>query len=110
VEAYAVCADAGALPHWSIKRSRSVSSSSAVKAKAAVCPTNRTAGARHWYQHQPPRGNVVLQVARPSRAGDIARAQAHEDVDGYSGDWSLAAYAICATPPSGYVIPLRTML
>jgi hypothetical protein len=49
-------------------------------------------------------GNVVLQVARPSASGDIARAQAHEDADGYSGGWSVTAYAVCAPPPPGYEV------
>jgi hypothetical protein len=50
-------------------------------------------------------GNVVLQVARPSGPGDIARAQAHEVAGGYTGKWSVTAYAVCVpTKPAGYQV------
>jgi hypothetical protein len=50
-------------------------------------------------------GRVVLQVARPSHPGDLARAQAHEVPTGYDGNWTLTSYAICMkSKPVGYTV------
>jgi len=43
-------------------------------------------------------------VARASGTGDIARAQAHEDADGFTGNWSVVSYAVCVQPPAGYEV------
>jgi hypothetical protein len=110
VKAYAMCAKP--LPGLHIVQSPSGPVSSTPRQDAAaVCPDGQRVigtGARISAIS----GDVVLQVARPSGPGDIARAQAHEDADGYSGTWSVIAYAICAPPPDGYDIvfdasPLR---
>lgn len=81
-----------------------MTSSSSVKAVAAGCPPGRRVlgtGVRI----SKPRGRVVIQVARTSGPGDIARAQAHEAAGGTDANWSVTAYAICAVAPSGFVIP-----
>jgi hypothetical protein len=110
VTAYAMCAKP--IPGISIKTaSTPLWSSSSVQATAAVCPAGQRvigSGAKSSNSS----GNVVLQVARPSHPGDIARAQAHEGAYGYAGYWNVTAYAICAPPPSGYEVvfdesPLR---
>ena len=51
-----------------------------------------------------PGGEVALQVARASIDGRLARVQAHEEADGYSGSWSVVAYAVCVDRPPGYEI------
>ncbi|MDX6533514.1 MAG: hypothetical protein QOF68_1258 [Gaiellales bacterium] len=110
VNAYAMCAKP--LPGLHIVQSPPIpASSTAAQATAAVCPGGERVigtGARISTIS----GDVVLHVARSSGPGDIARAQAHEDADGYSGTWSVTAYAVCAPPPDGYEVvfdpsPLR---
>jgi hypothetical protein len=109
VQAYAICADAGSLAHWQIYSADSALSSSPAHATAKACPRGQRvlgtgASIENQFTHDP-NGQVVLQVARSSQTGDIVRAQAHEDVDGYPYRWRVKGYAICATPPRGYVIP-----
>jgi len=100
--AYAMCAKP--IPGMNIYTSPPQPASSApVRATAAVCPAGQRVigtGARSSDSS----GQVVLQVARPSHPGDIARAQAHEVPSGYPGSWTVTAYAICAPPPSGYEV------
>lgn len=103
LEAYAICADAGALSGYQIVAASSTSSSLSRQAAAAVCPTGKRAlgsGARIGN----PGGEVGLQVARASGTGDITRGEAHEDANGYAGTWWVSAYAICVYPPAGYEV------
>ena len=107
LKTWAVCADA--LPGQHIVRASTPKTSSAKKAVAVACPPGErvigSGGARHRRLSEARfRGRVHLQVARPSATGDIARAQAHEGVNGYPGKWWLTAYAICAPPPEGYQV------
>ena len=107
VQAYAMCANP--LPGWHIVQATTTQSSQPMQATAAVCPSGERVigtGARvststgdNAYV-----GEVVLQVARPSGPGDIARAQAHEDANDFPLPWSVTAYAICVAPPPGYQI------
>jgi hypothetical protein len=103
VIAYAMCAKDSNPSSWlnglDIVRQPTGSATSDVRATAAVCPAGKvvigTGG--------------VLQVARPSHPGDIARVQAHEDVNGYfrngyPASWSVTAYAVCAPKPPGYTV------
>lgn len=104
VVAYAMCADAGSVSNIDIKVAATDASSDPVQATAAVCPSGQRAlgsGARINNQsgHQ-----VGLQVARASGTGDITRAQAHEDADGFLGNWNLVAFAVCADRPPGYEV------
>jgi len=52
-------------------------------------------------------GGVMLQVSGAWNTGDRAGAQAQEVPGGYSGNWSLTSFAICAKPPSGYAVHSR---
>jgi hypothetical protein len=102
VRAYAMCAPP--LPGLKIVRSQPAALSSvAAQATAAVCPAG-TRALGSGASISTLGGQAVLQVARPSSIGDITRALAHEDVAGYSGDWSVTAYAVCANPPAGYEV------
>lgn len=102
VRAYAMCTSA--LPGLKIVASLPTAlSSAAAQATAAVCPAG-TRALGSGASISTLAGQAVLQVARPSGTGDITRALAHEDVDGYSGSWSVTAYAVCANPPAGYEV------
>jgi hypothetical protein len=46
-------------------------------------------------------GQVALRVARPSDALKSVTASGAEDQNGFAGNWQVAAYAVCATPPAG---------
>jgi hypothetical protein len=100
VFAYAMCANP--LPGLNIVSKSTTPSSNSMQATAASCGgvvigTGASVSTRT--------GNVVLQVARPSGPGDIARVQAHEVPAGYSGSWSVTSYAVCVpTKPAGYTI------
>lgn len=101
VQAYALCADPVA--GMRIVSTATASSSTAVQATSAVCPGGtRALGSGASITN--PQAQVALQVARASGPGDIVRAQAREDADGYSGSWSVTAHAVCAPAPPGYEV------
>lgn len=99
LDAVAICANP--LPDmFMIGRTTSPSSSS-VQNSAVGCPWVIGTGARISTAS----GRVVLQAALPLDPGSLARARAHEVPAGYSGTWSVTAYAICVpTRPAGYTI------
>jgi hypothetical protein len=102
VVAYALCANKNALSQWDIVPAQTFLSSQPVQTAEAVCPAGtRVIGTGGKIVN--PAGRVALQVARASGTGDIARVRAHA-ADGYTGNWSVAAYAVCVTPPSGYQV------
>jgi hypothetical protein len=71
---------------------------------AAPCPSGMRALGAGARINNPGDHEVGLQVARASGTGDIVRAQAHEDANGYDRSWSLTAFAVCATTPRGYEV------
>ncbi|MPY97994.1 MAG: hypothetical protein GEU97_08330 [Actinophytocola sp.] len=102
VQAYAICANPMS-GHQIVTGTTSYSSQSRQHAKA-VCPSGKRAigsGARVNYAST---GEVALQIARASGSGDITRAQAREEANGYSGNWNVTAYAVCVQPPYGYEV------
>jgi hypothetical protein len=104
VTAYAICAFPALLHGYEIVASPLTAlSSQSPQATAAVCPSTKRVlgvGARISSLE----GQVDLEVARASGSGDIARAQAHEDADGYTGSWRVTAFAVCVNPPDGYQV------
>lgn len=101
VTAYAVCADP--LPGLNIVLKSTTPSSTSMQATTASCGGGVVLGTGASVNTST--GRVVLQVARPSAPGDIARAQAHEVAAGYTGNWSVTAYAVCVpTQPAGYQV------
>jgi hypothetical protein len=99
LEAYAICANP--LPDMFLIARTSNPSSSSVQNSAVGCPWVIGTGARI----STPSGRVVLQAALPLAPGSFARARGHEVPAGYSGTWSVTAYAICVpTKPAGYTI------
>lgn len=102
MQAYAMCVPAASLPGLHIVPASNATSSDPAPPQAiAFCPANERAmgsGARLSNRN----GEVYLQVARASGPGDIVRAQGHEDADGFSGQWFVTAFAVCAPPPPGY--------
>jgi hypothetical protein len=106
VTAYALCANPDYVPGLRII-SKTTSPSSQPKQAVATdqCPSwQRVIGTGAEIHN--PRGRVALQVARASGPGDIARAQAHEDVKDpeHLLPWSVTAYAVCADKPPGYQV------
>jgi hypothetical protein len=93
IAAYAMCADP--LTGLHIVSNTTAPATTDAQATAAVCPRHeRVIGTGASVSAL--RGNVSLQVARPSKPGDIARARAHEQVGGFLGRWHLTAQAVCA--------------
>ena len=93
-------------PGWHINPEFTDTTSSPQDAIAAACDNGATqrvigTGARAEVAAGA-EGEVVLQVARASGPGDIARAQSHEDANGFLGTHWLGAYAICMNTPKGY--------
>ncbi len=98
LDAYALC---GNMPAGYFVTSGSVArSSSSVKQAIATCPDGKLAiGSGALINNSD--GEVSLQTARSSEPRDIVRAVAKEDANGYAGEWSLSAFAICVDPRSG---------
>jgi hypothetical protein len=104
VQAYAICASPSGLSGYKLESTNNgVTSSPVEMSTAAACLDGKRAiggGARITN----PGRDVALQMARASGSGDIFRAAAHEDPNGYSDDWTVDAYAICVNQPSGYQV------
>ena len=101
VRATAICAPA--LANMSIAYGYTPSSSASTQLATAVCPAGRKVvgtGGTAYNAY----GQAGLQVMRASTDGTRVYAQAHEDPDGYAGDWYVFAWAVCATAPAGYQI------
>jgi hypothetical protein len=99
LEAHAICANP--LPGMFMIAYTTSPSSSSVQNSAVGCPWIIGAGARISTAS----GRVVLQAAIPFAPGSLARARGHEIPAGYSGTWTVTAYAICVpTKPAGYTI------
>jgi hypothetical protein len=93
--AYAICADADALPGYEITHQQTAESSADFQHTAAQCPGQKhVIGTGAGIDHA--NGQVGLQALRPADALDRAHATAHEDPSGYGQTWSLHAWAICA--------------
>jgi len=107
VLAQAVCApDPGRRLDPVIIESRSPASSDGVRTAQARCPTGkRVVGTGATINHV--NGQIALQMSRTSSTGDISRAQAHEDFNGYSPSWDVSSWAVCAYPPAGYEVATR---
>ncbi|MBE1484396.1 hypothetical protein [Plantactinospora soyae] len=103
VQAYAICASPSGLAGYGLVTTRNPATSSPVELEArAGCGTRRAIGGGARIVN--PGRDVALQVARASGTGDIFRASAHEDADGYSGNWTVDAYAVCVNRPAGYQV------
>ena len=98
MEAYVICA--AGLPGVEIVSNTTDPSSSTFKTAAARCPGAKKVlgtGARV----PDAAGQVGLQLTRASGPRDISRAAAHEAANGYSDQWTLTSYAVCANPVGG---------
>lgn len=103
VQAYAICASSSGLSGYTVvSTNNGVTSSPSEMATAAGCGGKRAIGGGARITN--PGRDVSLQTVRASGSGDIVRAAAHEDVQGYSGNWTVDAYAICVNAPSGYEV------
>jgi hypothetical protein len=103
VEAYALCASEPA--GYEIVLASSTPSSSAVQQIAAVCPAGkRVIGTGAQINSWELLTQVTLQLVRSSGPRDIVRATAKEDANGYTGNWVVSAFAICANPLAGITV------
>jgi hypothetical protein len=101
--ATAICAPR--LTNMSIEVANTTLSSDSVQLAEAQCPPGRkVVGNGAWTNNTA--GQVGLQVLRASTDGTRVYAQAHEDGDGYSGQWNVRAFAVCANAPAGYEIKM----
>lgn len=55
-------------------------------------------------------GQVLMNGLFPNAALTSVQVNAFEDEDGFDENWSLTAYAICATPPPGLVLVSNSTL
>ena len=55
-----------------------------------------------------PTGQVGLQMVGPDSSRLRTYAQAHEDANGYAGEWNVVAYSVCAPEPDDYVVVSET--
>lgn len=104
VQAYAICAADSGLSGYEVETNHgSATSSPDGLERVAVCDSGKRAiggGARIVN----PGREVALRMARASGPGDIFRGAAHEDANGYAGDWTLDVYAVCVHAPAGYQV------
>ena len=85
--------------------SRATVSSSAPKEITVWCPAGkRVVGA--GADVTPGNGHVLIDAIRPNATLTSVTARAREDENGTAATWYVAAYAVCAAPPSG--LELRT--
>jgi len=83
-------------------------SSASPKSTAPNCGPGRVALGAGAYIYKDPRepdplGASITEV-RPVEGGMITSAVGREWPGGYSGEWTLRGYAVCAYPPSGYQV------
>ncbi|UOE20770.1 hypothetical protein NI17_006120 [Thermobifida halotolerans] len=101
--AYAICVDADSVPGWHINPEYTGSTSDAVQRETVGCGDpnrQRVVGTGARIDISPSyQGEVVLQMARASGTGDIARAQSHEDADGFPGPTGWPSTRSAWTPP-----------
>ncbi|MFY1672724.1 hypothetical protein ACN27G_22635 [Plantactinospora sp. WMMB334] len=103
VQAYAICASPSGLSGYQVARSQNSATSSPPELEAvAVCGSRRALGGGARIVN--PGRDVALHMSRASGSGDIFRASAHEDANGYAGNWTVDAYAICVNRPAGYQV------
>jgi hypothetical protein len=95
MQAFAVCANKGALPGWEIVRSIEPDASSTTFRQFNIaCPgTKRAIGGGGSIDGGGQ--EVGLQAFRTSSQRDVVRVYGHEDADGYAFPWRLQAVAIC---------------
>lgn len=107
VQAYAICADAASVPGWELEVAstlRHVDDMQQVSVGCDAADTGKRVIGTGAELQADSVSQVVLQVARVSADGRLVRAQGHADADGYGGNWSVRAHAVCADIPAGFVV------
>ena len=87
-EAYAICVNPIAGMHTKVTGG-TYGSASSQRPEAHCDPGERVLGSGGYVQDTG--GQVGIQVARASTLGTFSYFQAHEDADGYAGNWGLLA-------------------
>lgn len=98
VFAYGICGQAPAGLAYVTAAAGQRSSSTFKQAHATCAPGKRTISAGATVVDG--NGEVVLVTFQPGQ--DLVTAEAHEDEDGYRGDWSVLAHAVCSDPLPGW--------
>ena len=100
LHAYAVCATP--LPGLEIVSDTSNSASTATNRANATCPTGKqVVGGGADLNGTGHGGNVVLDGPSPDHALTSVTGFGIEDEDGTAANWTVTAFAVCATPPPG---------
>ncbi|WP_405064521.1 hypothetical protein OG474_23475 [Kribbella sp. NBC_01505] len=95
--AMAVARCGAPLPGLQRVSATSVSDSTNYKSVTATCPAGKkVVGTGHEITGA--QGQVYLDDVAPNPALTSVRVDAWEDQDGTAGNWSITAYAVCATP------------
>jgi hypothetical protein len=92
VTSYAICAFP--IPGLQKVVTTTASNSFTPKTTTATCPAGTRALGGGWSMN----GQGQVYITGISTQTDGETVTAYEDGNGYSGDWSLTAYAICANP------------
>jgi hypothetical protein len=94
VNAWAVCANEDVLPGLQRVAVSSPFNSISPKSATAICPAGKPVhGGGGAISNGA--GEVILDDVHPGTTS--VAATGYEDLDGYSGNWSVTAYAICAS-------------
>jgi hypothetical protein len=74
------------------------------QAAIPTCPNGeRVLGGGAWIV-LPTAGHIGITEVQASATGGKWYAQANVDATGFSGDWNVTGFAVCAPPPDGYTI------
>jgi hypothetical protein len=103
VTAVAVCADP--LPGLEIVTAASQFGTGGLKSATAACPSGKAvvgtgAALTNGWGH--------ISIGALMVTDSTVDAYGTDDQDGYSGSWSVTAYAVCATPPPGLTHSVRS--
>lgn len=102
IDVWAICGNLSGLDYISFSVG---ANSDEFKSAVATCPAGKqliSTGARTTGGS----GQVILDDMIPSSTFSHVTVTAYEDSDGYSGNWGLFAYGVCANPIAG--LELRT--
>jgi|tagenome__1003787_1003787.scaffolds.fasta_scaffold20850077_2 hypothetical protein len=104
VRAIARCAQPVAGQHIVIASTTLSSPAYGYQTAKPTCPHGeRVLGGGAWIV-LPTAGHIGITEMEASAAGDLVYAEANEDASGYSGDWNVTGFAVCAPEPDGYTI------
>jgi hypothetical protein len=109
VKAFAICADEGGERRTTFNEvPNSLSPKSASTAPGGPCTNDRRLTGVGGQVPIGATGQVVLDAVIPSADLETATVRAQEDEDGFSGNWTLRPFALCADPLPGLQLVTAT--